>query len=98
MDFSNPFDLFETFFGGGMGQQMGGRNRNAPRQGDDERYDLEISFSDAVFGEPLCAGPAQAELLTARGEQILLYFQRNRSSCSLPFLARRGASPALGTY
>jgi molecular chaperone DnaJ len=51
-DFSNPFDLFETFFGGGggMGGGMGGRMRNRPQQGDDERYDLEIDFKEAVFG------------------------------------------------
>jgi len=53
--FSNPFDLFESFFGGGMGGGMGGMGgqrqaRNRPTQGDDERYDLEIDFLDAVFG------------------------------------------------
>jgi molecular chaperone DnaJ len=52
-DFSNPFDLFETFFGGGGmgGGGMGGaRMRNRAQQGDDERYDLEIDFKEAVFG------------------------------------------------
>lgn len=47
-DFNNPFDLFETFFGG-----MGGSSRsshNRPMQGDDERYDLLLDFQDAVFG------------------------------------------------
>lgn len=45
-DFSNPFDLFETFFGG-----MGGRAaRSRPTQGDDERYDLTLNFKDSVFG------------------------------------------------
>ena len=56
--FSNPFDLFESFFGGGMGGGMGGMGgmggqrqaRNRPTQGDDERYDLEIDFLEAVFG------------------------------------------------
>jgi molecular chaperone DnaJ len=54
--FSNPFDLFESFFGGGMGGGMGGAAggragaRNRPTQGDDERYDLQIAFLDAVFG------------------------------------------------
>ena len=55
MDFTNPFDLFESFFGGagGMGGPgMGGRaaRSNRPTQGDDERYDLSLDFLDAVFG------------------------------------------------
>jgi len=37
--------------GGGMGGMGGQRQaRNRPTQGDDERYDLEIDFLDAVFG------------------------------------------------
>lgn len=50
-DFNNPFDIFETFFGGGMGG-MGGRagSRSRPTQGDDERHDLSIAFMEAVFG------------------------------------------------
>ena len=53
MDFSNPFDLFESFFGAGAGAGMGARGagmRNRATQGDDERYDLEIDFKEAVFG------------------------------------------------
>lgn len=51
-EFNNPFDLFETFFGGRMGGGMGGRQqrRSAPVQGDDERYDLTLDFLEAVFG------------------------------------------------
>lgn len=57
-DFSNPFDIFETFFGGGMGGMggfggMGGggaRSRNRPVAGDDQRYDLRLDFTEAVFG------------------------------------------------
>ncbi|KAL4433639.1 hypothetical protein ABPG75_000080 [Micractinium tetrahymenae] len=58
-DFSNPFDIFETFFGGGMGGGMGGfggmgggaaRARNRPIPGDDQRYDLRLDFTEAVFG------------------------------------------------
>lgn len=49
-DFTNPFDLFETFFGGGMGGAGGARSRNRPQQGEDERYDLSLSFQEAVFG------------------------------------------------
>ena len=46
-------DLFETFFsgfGGAAGAQAGGRRRSGPRQGDDLRLDLTISFQEAVFG------------------------------------------------
>ncbi|MCP9784859.1 molecular chaperone DnaJ [Cyanobium sp. N5-Cardenillas] len=46
-------DLFETFFsgfGGAGGPAAGGARRRGPRQGDDLRLDLTISFSEAVFG------------------------------------------------
>ncbi len=46
-------DLFETFFsgfGGAGGGAAGGTRRRGPRQGDDLRLDLTISFSEAVFG------------------------------------------------
>ncbi len=46
-------DLFETFFsgfGGAGGGAAGGARRRGPRQGDDLRLDLTISFSEAVFG------------------------------------------------
>jgi molecular chaperone DnaJ len=46
-------DLFETFFsgfGGAGGTAPGGARRRGPRQGDDLRLDLTISFSEAVFG------------------------------------------------
>lgn len=38
--FSNPFDLFEQFFGGSMGGQQGGRSqqtRSRAVAGEDER-------------------------------------------------------------
>jgi molecular chaperone DnaJ len=45
-------DLFETFFSGfGGGAAAGGPRRRGPRQGDDLRLDLNISFKEAVFGE-----------------------------------------------
>eukprot|EP00898_Chlorokybus_atmophyticus_P001255 jgi/Chlat1/212/Chrsp1S03126 len=51
MGFENPFDLFETFFGGaGMGGAARQAARNRPVQGDDERYDLQLDFKEAVFG------------------------------------------------
>ena len=45
-------DLFETFFSGfgGAGGASGPRRRG-PRQGDDLRLDLTISFNEAVFGQ-----------------------------------------------
>ncbi len=44
-------DLFETFFSGFGGAAGGGAaRRRGPRQGDDLRLDLGISFSEAVFG------------------------------------------------
>ena len=55
MDFNNPFDLFEQLFSGGMGGAgfggMGGARRaQMPVDGDDERYELQIDFKEAVFG------------------------------------------------
>ncbi len=46
-------DLFETFFNGFGGQTpQGGRSqRRGPQQGDDLRYDLNIDFKSAIFGE-----------------------------------------------
>ena len=45
-------DLFETFFNGFGGPQQGGRTqRRGPQQGDDLRFDLNIDFKDAVFGQ-----------------------------------------------
>ena len=49
--FTNPFDLFETFFGQGMGGASYGRsNRNRPQQGDDERYVKEPGRSEFFWG------------------------------------------------
>ena len=46
-------DLFETFFNGfgGQGQQSARSQRRGPQQGDDLRYDLNIDFKQAIFGE-----------------------------------------------
>lgn len=43
MDFNDPFEIFESFFGGGFSQRGGGFK---PRQ----RYSLTIDFMDAVNG------------------------------------------------
>jgi len=40
-------DIFESFFGGMRGT---GQARNRPQRGQDLRYDLTISFREAVFG------------------------------------------------
>ncbi len=44
-------DIFEQFFGfGGFGGRSRSRNRRGPRRGADLRFDLKISFEDAVHG------------------------------------------------
>jgi molecular chaperone DnaJ len=40
-------DIFDAFFGGG---QRGGRRRRGPARGADLRYNMRISFEEAVFG------------------------------------------------
>ena len=47
--FGNVADIFEEFFGGSFGGGRG-RRRRGPRRGQDLRYDLTISFEEAVFG------------------------------------------------
>ena len=46
-------DLFETFFNGFGGQSAQGARsqRRGPQQGDDLRYDLNVDFKDAIFGQ-----------------------------------------------
>ncbi|MCM8529757.1 MAG: molecular chaperone DnaJ [Lentisphaeraceae bacterium] len=60
----DPFDIFSQVFGGGGGggggssifDQLfggaggGGGRRNGPIPGDDLRYDMELTFEEAVFG------------------------------------------------
>lgn len=40
-------DIFESFFGGGGRSQ----NPNAPRQGDDLQYSVNLEFEEAIFGK-----------------------------------------------
>ncbi|XP_011628855.2 uncharacterized protein LOC18448995, partial [Amborella trichopoda] len=54
---TNPFDLFETFFGASMGGFSGmdqsafrTRRRSGVVRGDDLRYDMILEFSEAIFG------------------------------------------------
>ena len=41
-------DIFENFFGGGFSSSS--RNRNAPRPGNNLRYNMKISFRESYFG------------------------------------------------
>ncbi|KAH9666753.1 Molecular chaperone Hsp40/DnaJ family protein [Citrus sinensis] len=54
---TNPFDLFETFFGPSMGgfpgmNQTGfrTRRRSTVTKGEDLRYDIVLEFSESIFG------------------------------------------------
>ncbi|XP_027126346.1 uncharacterized protein [Coffea arabica] len=53
---TNPFDLFETFFGPSMGfpgmdaTGFGTRQRSTVTKGEDLRYDIRLEFSAAIFG------------------------------------------------
>ena len=70
-------DLFETFFsgfgGGGAGQGGGGARRRGPRQGDDLRFDLTISFSEAIAGQELLRGRRQLWRLDAPSPELRLW-------------------------
>lgn len=46
--FRDPFEIFEEFFGQGFG--FSGGRRRGPRRGADLRYDLRLTFEEAVFG------------------------------------------------
>ena len=51
--FSDPFDIFEQFFGGNSpfgGAREGRAQAQSRRQGDDLRYALEITLEEAVLG------------------------------------------------
>ncbi|KAI3774990.1 hypothetical protein L1987_49557 [Smallanthus sonchifolius] len=54
---TNPFDLFETFFGTSMGgfaggdsTGFGGRRASTVIKGEDIRYDMTLEFSAVIFG------------------------------------------------
>ncbi len=83
-DFRHAQDIFSQFFGGGGGGQgfsfedlFGGggggggrrqRNYNGPIDGNDLRYDLEISFEDAVYGaEKKITIPRQTDCTVCNG-------------------------------
>jgi len=50
--FADFSDILGDFFGGGLGDLFGGggRRRSRAQRGEDVRYDLEVTFEDAVFG------------------------------------------------
>ncbi len=56
--FRNANDIFSEFFGGmdfesifgGGGRRRAPRNPNAPADGSDMRFDIEVEFEEAVFG------------------------------------------------
>jgi len=49
--FGDLNDIFESFFGGFGGFGFGGSpDPNAPRRGDDLRYDIKLKFEEAAFG------------------------------------------------
>lgn len=63
-DFGGFGDIFDMFFGGG------GRSRdpNAPRQGADLQYQVNLEFEDAVFGKELDINiPREEECDTCNG-------------------------------
>ncbi|KAM5578721.1 hypothetical protein ABKV19_008837 [Rosa sericea] len=52
---TNPFDLFETFFGSSnpfpdMDTRFETRRRSTVTKGEDIRYDITLEFSEAIFG------------------------------------------------
>ena len=48
--FRDPFDIFEEVFGGLGGFGFRTSRRRGPRRGADLRYDLQLTFEEAVFG------------------------------------------------
>lgn len=49
--FPDLSDLFAQFFGGGFTSGGQGGGRSGPQRGEDLRFDLEVSFMEAAFGE-----------------------------------------------
>lgn len=47
----DPFEIFEQFFGGGLGGFSSGRQRrNAPRRGEDLYYSINLEFEESASG------------------------------------------------
>ena len=55
---SAPVANWGLYAAGGMGAQ-GGPRRSRPIPGEDERYDIQLEFLDAVFGTQYVAFPSQ---------------------------------------
>lgn len=59
-------DIFESFFGGGGGRAA---NPNAPRQGEDLQYRMDLEFEEAIFGkETSIQYNREAECKTCHGD------------------------------
>lgn len=59
-------DIFESFFGGGGGRAA---NPNAPRQGEDLQYRMDLEFEEAIFGkETTIQYNREAECKTCHGD------------------------------
>ncbi len=59
-------DIFESFFGGGGGRAA---NPNAPRQGEDLQYRMDLEFEEAIFGkEATIQYNREAECKTCHGD------------------------------
>lgn len=74
--FHDPFDVFREVFGaGGMFEDFfggGGQDRSGPQRGDDLRYDMEISFEEAVHGsdkEVTVTKPERCEVCQGAGAE-----------------------------
>ncbi|HBU68890.1 MAG TPA: molecular chaperone DnaJ [Elusimicrobia bacterium] len=65
-DFSSANDIFGDFFSDVFGAQRGGRSSRQKR-GDDLRYDLEISFKDALTGIEVPLEIPKKDICTACG-------------------------------
>jgi molecular chaperone DnaJ len=48
--FGDMGDIFDVFFGGGVGSRRGGRRRTRTRRGEDLFLQLTLSFEEAAFG------------------------------------------------
>ena len=87
--FGDISDIFDEFFGGGLGGRS--NRQRGPARGNDLRYDLEITFQEAVFGAEKEARSA------APGNLHALWRERRRArhyAHPLPAVQRQRRDPA----